>query len=317
MAVFRSRIRRLHLPAMVGSFVLAILLWLYVQLQQNFVYRMQIPIVLTNIKEGKTLKQPVPPIMIIQINGPGTALMALRLLLRSQVKFYLNLETINEYWKCPTNNYLNWVSLPQGLEQLRIQRIIYPDSITVILDAIGQIRVPVKGDSIKVITKSGYIHISPIVFKPDSVVITGPASLLKDIKTITTVPHAFVDRDRDFSATIPLTSPSPQIYCSPEDITASVIIQRIGEQLFKNIPVTVTGVPRGVNLRVEPENATITVHGGERFLQNLGEQDITSYIPYQQQWRRKHSYRLPVQITYPKNVLYYEVLPTIFTVTIE
>lgn len=317
MVMLRSWIRRLHLPAMAGSFILAVLLWLYVQLQQDYVYRMQIPIVLTNIKEGKILKQPVPPIMIIQMNGPGTALIALRLLLHSQVKFYLNLETINEYWKCPTNNYINWVSLPRGLEHLRVQRVIYPDTVIVMLDAIGQSRIPVKGDSIKITARSGYTQIGAVVFKPDSVSLSGPASLLKDIKNITTVSRVFADRDHDFSVTVPLSFPSSSIRYSSEEVNAAAVIQRIGERTFKNIPVTVTNVPKGIHVRVNPENATITVNGGERFVQSIGEQDITAYIPYQQQWRRKRNYQIPVQITCPKNVLYFNVFPSVFTIMIE
>ena len=94
---------------------------------------MNIPIVRVHLKEDRALKYEIPKYVTMAFEGKGSSLMGLHLLWKSDIKFILDLSTINYNWECQLNNYLNWVRLPPGYENIK-KKILQPEVITIELD---------------------------------------------------------------------------------------------------------------------------------------------------------------------------------------
>ncbi len=310
--------RRLNITGLIGSCIAASILWLYVQLSASYEYRMDIPLRADNIREGKILKRPVPPTIKVQIQGPGLLIMALRLLWSSDMYFAMDLSTINEYWKCPANSYMHWINVPPEVEQITIQHIVSPDTIYIELDDKGERKVPVVSDNIAISPESGYMRHGPVVFKPESVLVAGPQSILRDIKAVQTARLSLIRGAGTHSQPVLLEKhPNPQISYSPEEVTAVFALERIGERSFDGIPVAAVGLPPRVRVRIEPETVRVVMRAGEDFLKKLDPAKISATIQYRNTWRRNASYQLPVQITSPGNLVYCEAIPGVLTVSIE
>jgi len=311
------RIFAIPFRALFGSLSLAIFLWVFVKLSVSYEYEFQIPIVPLNIREGKALSQEIPETAEIVLEGKGSTLMALRWFWGSEIQFNLNLITIQSFWDCPTEKYASWISIPPGYE-VTLKNINYPDTIRVRLENKLEKWCTISTDSIKVVPLEGYVQVGGIQFDPDSVLISGPQSIVHKISTIATEPQSFLSVKDDISKTLDLQKPrTGLITYDIEKTNLSVEIQKLGETILENIEIQVENVPRGYTVSVLPPHIEIYVRGGVKYLQSLKSTDFTVFVNFRNRWKHQQQYREKAEILYPENIVAYEVMPDSITVMVE
>ena len=317
MKIFVQRIKSIRVKTLLISIIVAIFLWMYVKLGDTYKYSLDIPVEPVNVKPGKTVKNELPQNITILVEGKGSSLMGLLLFWKSDIKFPLDLSTIEYFWDCELNNYLNWIKLPPGYEKVVIKEITKPEFVTIELDKLLEKKVPLEPEEITVIPSEHYVQVGKIQFMPDSILISGPASKISKIDRIVTETLKYKNKKKPFEDYALIKKEYEGLFTySLEEVNFRVDVQVLGERVLEAVDVVVTDIPAGYKVRVEPGTVNVKIRGGINFINSISKNDITVEIPWKKEWRRLREYREKLVIWHPEDIISYDELPKIFTVII-
>jgi YbbR domain-containing protein len=194
--------------------------------------------------------------------------------------------------------------------------IMEPDSIIIQLDRFEVKRVPIS-PKISFIPVDGYIQVGDVILYPDSINISGPKSLVNDIMVVYTKEMEFRNVLKKIKGKIPVLQQNSEIiHYSLKNITFETDIQRIHEDMLSGIPVTVTHIPRGINIDVVPSTLSLKLQGGVEMLKQLEKNDIQATIDFRSRTRYKYK-RIPATIKVPKEISFSDVKPKFFELVIK
>ncbi len=190
------------------AFVLSLCLWLMVNLSRDYNLSVNLPIQLGNMPEDRALTEELPEFATVSVSGEGWKL----------INIYNNPPPI---FVDVTENEINLY------DQVREQMNANPDlnvqkvqPLILSLDMEEKIskKVPVISN-LNISFEDQYDFTGDPVFEPDSVVIAGAASILRNIDGWETVEEEFDGVDENIATAIALKQPQQLISVSPAEIT--------------------------------------------------------------------------------------------------
>jgi len=290
----------------------AMIFWIYTILGNQYTYIFSVPLNVINVTEGKTLKEPVAERVQAEFTGKGSDLVFLFLTTTSAFRFDLDLHTIKYFFNFNLMDYFNKhpenVITPPSLE-IKFNKIVSPDSITIELDTENTRKIPVE-PKIFIDTEPGYIKTAPLQIEPDFVEITGPNFYVKQIDRVFT--ESLVRENVNLTLEMDLNLDVPQnttVQYSTKKVHIRQQVEQIGEKIIKDIPVSVINIDDGLNVEVMPEFVSLKVSGGLSHLTELNISDFKIIFDYQKSWQAGESYYTP-EIQKPKEVVdIIEVIP--------
>ncbi len=296
---------------------LAGLLWLYVALNETYSDEIECLIVPINIQQGKTVASLLPETITLNISGRGVDLMWLHLFWKSDLRFNLDLETITSYFNLTLANYLSWIEVPRGFDDaIVVNNIVYPENIIVELDFLDSVRVSVSDRNIAFSVTEGYIQVGDILFRPDSVTVSGPRRELREIADIPTV--ILTVEDEEFSEEIDLEYPDNRLVVySQKSVNATANIQKIGEMVLDNVPIIVIRNPSSYLIEFRPSTVSLRVTGGVEYIKELTEDDFTPTVVFDRSWVRGGEYYAQVSLELPEKILDHDITPLNVTVEVH
>lgn len=178
---------------------LAVLIWFFVVTENDYEYMVDVPVNVLNLPDGKVILNDIPRTSKIKVQGSGKALIALSVGGGARVALDISeVEKSKNFILTPKDIFFSRAS-----GSIRAKEIISPDSITVTVDNFKGKRVPIV-PKIKVITAPGYTVVGEIELNPDSVLITGPESLVSGVNELYTQGAEHTDLRFDLKELIPL-----------------------------------------------------------------------------------------------------------------
>lgn len=296
-----------------GAVILALFLWLYVALSQTFTDDIDFKVAPVNIIQGKTVANKLPDKVLVSVTGKGIDLLWLHLFWKSELRIELDFGGIQRYLalNMSDNKYLDDLKLPRGFETLlKVQNIVSPDTITVVIEDLVTRKIPVNDKNIKIIPEVGYIVVGNLRFEPDSVSVSGAKSQVEEILYIFTEVKSFSGKKKDFSEVIKLENNQDILYgISVREVSFSADIQKIGEVVIPNISVQINGRPASRMVEIIPSIIDVTLTGGADFLSELKPEDITAVVEFERSWERWGRYNAEVSIIAPEGILSYKISP--------
>jgi len=301
----------LNLKIKVGSFIFALLLWLFVVINNTYNYNVEVPIDIENLKQGKIIAREIPEKIVVNFHGKGIYLLAMKYLKSSNARFRLDLSTINRFWNCPVSDYLSWIILPRGLRgEIQVREVVSPDTIRIVLDDKAEKQVPVDCSDISIQPKTGYVLVGPPDAIPDSVTVSGPERIVSHISAVSVKPYKFDNKSNDFSAEIELKKPESELVTLKEEkIRLFAEIQKLGEKVIDNVEVKVKNVPVGIEVIVEPSVINLKIIGGVTIIGEIDYEHIEVYVNYPQELRESNSTLVRVNVEVPEKITSYEPTP--------
>jgi YbbR domain-containing protein len=163
----------------------------------------------------------------------------------------------------------------------------------------------------------GYVQIGAVRMEPDSVLVSGPESLIADIHEISTTVKRFENLIREVKGHVELEPPPWEtVHYTAGRVRFEADIQRLGERVLKNLPIQVTHVPANIKeVKVVPSTLTMTVRGGVKILAQLKPEDIKVTIDYRTQ--RRVPKRAKAVINIQENLDFTDVRPQFFELVVE
>ncbi|MFQ5754202.1 MAG: YbbR-like domain-containing protein [bacterium] len=293
-------------------FFFAIFIWFFVITENDFEHVIEVPITPVNISESKVILNKFPKKAKVKIKGSGKDLIALSVSRGARLELDLSdVENSKTYQLEPENVFLS-----QRMGSIITEEIITPDSVTILLDDFKIKKIPIY-PKIKPIPAPGYTSVGELQITPDSILISGPKSLVTKIDKIFTKEEEFSDLRFDFKKNIFLAPlPSDQVTAERSQVEIYLNIQKLLEVTLNEVPVEVRNAPKNMIVNVVPSTLSLVLEGGADLLTHVSRKDIIAYIDYARVRNLPGNEFLAV-IERPPGVSYRDVKPKTFKLVFE
>lgn len=261
---------------LINTFIFSVLIWAYVNLNLTYTIETTIPL---KLKSGKSqgISNEIPNTLDVVFKGKGWGLM--KILLSKNLVYYVDLTSFKKDTRVDLmQNTGEIVNLPSDV----VVQSVNPGFIDVTFDNTITKMVKVRNNT-SVITKDGYTIIGGVKITPDSVKITGAASVVMKIKYVQTENIVFRDINSNISKDVRLIdSLGNQVKIEPTVVNVSYKLELSAEKTFEDIDVNVYGVPIDKDVLIIPPKISISLRGGVEELSKLTAKDIKIGINFKQ-----------------------------------
>jgi hypothetical protein len=194
--------------------------------------------------------------------------------------------------------------------------VTQPETIFVRWDRLAARRVPVSAP-LTFNPSDGYVSVGGVRLEPDSVRVTGPASIVDTIGAVFTEARVFGALVKPLHGkALLMPPPAAMVSYSEETVRFRIDVQRLGEKEIRGVPIVLTNVPEGFTAEVAPPELSLKVQGGVDVLASLGIEDVSATIDV------KAAGALPrrsvaATIRIPGDAVFSDVEPKVFELTVR
>jgi len=257
------------------SIVFSIILWGTIALSEDYYSNIEIPLRITDFPVGYTIATDVPKNMTIKLKGSGWKLFSLNA--GQDVNYNVSVNGDSGLINITLLEYLTdnrWV-----ISELEVIDII-PASLTISVERIIEKKVPIVSN-LNLDFKAGYGLATNIELNPDSMMVSGPVSVVKNLKELRTKELLLSSLDKKVVQQIGFINLPGTIY-GTDFVTVTIDIQRVVDKQFDDINVNVLDVPRNRDVVLLPNKVSIGVRGGIDILGKLNKDQFEAFVFYRQ-----------------------------------
>ena len=227
---------------------IAFVFWIATKMSKNYETDIQISLQFTPPSKNDILTKTPPQKLDVTLKSTGWNLMSQSLKRKKPILNYtLSSDTLQEFrLQQLTRDIKN--ELRSGVQISTIT----PEYIPLILDERVQKRIPIVINS-HVSVASQYLQSAPISIRPDTILIKGPASVLRKINQWQTAPLTFDQlktRQTDGITLRPYSN--GQVVFEPQKITYDIIVEQLTERII-DVPIVIIGEPQD-SIRIFPNS---------------------------------------------------------------
>ncbi len=286
---------RKKLNIFIASIIFAVILWGSISLSDIFYTNVDVKLAITNLPSGYTTVSPLTEKIQLRVKGKGCRLVSINVCPETEFKVSAGSDSgshnLNLYSYLESNRWL--------LSDVEIINI-FPDSIAFFVERAISKKIPVIS-GLELEFKPGYGLASDIIFKPDSVIVSGPVSLLRNMNEIKSANKLLSQLDSKTETEISLPKMNGFEY-SESLIDVTLDIQRIVDKQFDNIPVEVLDIPPTKEVVLLPNKIGFNVRGGIEILGKLKPDQFRAFVRYQSLVQDTTGSVTPI-LELPKNVI--------------
>ena len=227
------------------AFLLALGFWFLVNLSRTFNITVNVPIEAGTVPENKALIEPLPDFASVSVSGEGWSL----------INFYNKPPVINIDIQDSQVNLFDQArermnALPE-VEVLKVQ----PNVLSITLE--DEITIPKKVNSrLSLSFKKQFGLLDSLKMYPDSVLISGAASIVERIETIQTKQISLSNVNEDIRMTVQLEKPESLIELNRETVQVTGNVAEFTEGEIR-VRVQITDTPSNMNVNFSPSIVTI------------------------------------------------------------
>ena len=253
------KIERSQLPIFFFLIGLSAVFWVLTVLSKEYTATISSPVVFENYPTDKLLVEENDVVLQMQVKAPGFALLA------HQFKFFstvpLNVDNFMTKRKGKSWEYF-WIgdqslsevqeALPTNMQLLHVQ----PNRIDLMFGEKAQKVIPISLKS-DVSFERLFRQKGEIQLQPDHITVSGPKTVVEAIESISTQELNLLSLAKSAQGNIRLEEPKHQeLTYSHQEIVYVVSVEQFTEGKAM-IPIQVSGVPRGYELKLFPEEVSV------------------------------------------------------------
>ncbi|CAM1367845.1 conserved protein of unknown function [Tenacibaculum soleae] len=296
--------KKLNIPKTFFGFLLAsVFFWLLINLSKEYTTEITIDTVYTNLPVDKTIiATPIKKIILL-VKGSGFKLISTNL---TSNALRLDLKKINK--KKATDYYFLTKKiqteiqdqLKSGIKLISTKR----DTIPLKIGTLHSKKVPIKTD-LDITFQLGHDLAKPINLNPDSVLISGEQSLLKEINFLNL--QSIKLENVSESTTINTTINVPKnIKATISNVKVNIIVDKFTEGETE-IPILIKNAPKGIN--IFPKKVKITYKVGLKNFNKVNPSLFKVVCDYNQVKNNEASFLTPKIVEAPNFVTQIRVSP--------
>ena len=257
----------------IAAILFSFILWGSISLSDFYYTDIELKLVLTEFPYGYTSGSKIPDNISLRVKGRGWRLVSLNIGAESDFRVSVNGDSGQKVIGIASNLTNNrWI-----LSELEIIDIA-PDTIVCNIEKIVSRKLPVV-PQLNLDFKPGYGLASEIIYSPDSILISGPAGIVRNMEQIQTQEIELASLDSKIQKIALLPTLRGFTYSS-QSVKVSLDIQRIIDRQIDDIEVEVLDVPLDKEVLLFPNRIGCSVRGGIEVLGRLSRENFKSYVYY-------------------------------------
>jgi YbbR domain-containing protein len=265
--------KRIHI--IVATTLFALLLWISVNMSNEYHIAINVPIVIENLPASKAIATPFPRSVQLKLRGNGWRGAAL--MLGADPRCIVDMSSLPPNKRgLALNDIVDRISLSSEIQPIDMK----PESFLIALDDYAQKRVPV---TLQASTefRLGYGQVGPIIIVPESITIGGASTLLSTVPSWPTAYTTFADLKSAVDTEVPLVdSASHYLTLYPQAVRVRIDVQQFAEKSITGLPVETRMVPYHKEVILIPPKIDIIVRGGIQQLTTLSSDSFHVTIEY-------------------------------------
>ena len=277
------------------------MLWIFVSLSGEYFYSVKLPINFSDVPNGFAVSNYSDKEISLSLKGQGWQLA--QITFGSQPEFIVNVDhSVGEH-KVLLRNALDqnrWLSSAVQINEFS------PEEIKYRIEEIATKKVPVV-PNLSLKFKEGFGLVENVIVQPDSVLISGPKSLIQGIGLVNTIHKEFNSIDDGITENI-LLEKIDNISLAEDQVKIDFDVQKIVDKEFLGIVVEVNNIPPSKNLTVYPEKVSVILRGGINLLGKLNSSEIKVSVNFNQAIKDTLGYLVPT-VTIPKFTKFVDTKP--------
>ena len=184
---------------------------------------------------------------------------------------------------------------------------INPDTLFLIMDQLMDRKVPVllNGD---IGFEKQFILADSVRFSPDSVTVTGPASIVDTISAVYSK-HLVIDKLKEnYSKKVSLEK-YPSVKVSHNEVIITILVEPFSEKSF-SVPIMVSGLPDSLRMKTFPSSVEVTFRAGMSQFETISPDDFRALVDAGEVLKSDRPSRLRVRFDkVPGNIQSYDFSP--------
>lgn len=290
------------------SLILALCLWLMVNLSVDYNLNIDIPIQIRSVPTDKALVEELPETATVSVSAEGWQL----------INLYSNPPSINIDVNKSEVNLYDQAQQQMNAFGVEIQTI-QPSILTVELEDRVSKKVPVRS-SVELSFAQQFGMVDSARIKPDSISINGAASLIEEIEEWSTDSVHIGHISGDLSRRIPLQQPGELIQLSQSEVIYEINVAQFTEGEVK-VDVSTRNFPQDRMISFSPPSITIRYDIPiEEYNDVQDESPFNAYIDYSQIMEDSSGfvtpqieqavddYHIKVRSFHPRRIAYFTIL---------
>ncbi|MFZ4619916.1 MAG: YbbR-like domain-containing protein [Bacteroidota bacterium] len=257
------------------SLTCSFLLWIAINLNNQFQVSINIPIRVQNLASDQAIASPLPKNLIVAIKGPGWQIINTTFF--HSPRFIIDFNDLHKRGMIYTSKELmDHSNLGRSVTILAS----YPEKIELRLEERISRNIPIK-PIVDVAFRDGFGIVGSIRIKPESVTVTGARSLINNFHEWHT--NKITLRDLNMSISIVGNLEDTLNFELSRSITSAAIyfdVQPIAERTISDIPIEIVQVPDNKQVVLIPPKTAIIIRSGVNNIANLSSKDFHAFIDY-------------------------------------
>jgi len=263
------------IPIIIISVIFSIIVWGTISLSSEYYSNIEVPLRIINFPQGYTTSSELPKKVTVKLKGEGWKLFTLNI--GKEVTYDVSVKGDSGFKEIKIADYLSdnrWI-----VSELAVIDII-PGKISCLIERKIKKNIAITAD-IKLDFKAGFGLSKQITLEPDSVMVEGPQSLLKNLSEVKTKEVKLSSLDKRTIKNIGFAE-LPGTDFGTNFVTITLEVQRIVDKQFDDITVEVLDVPPGRNVVLLPNKISCSVRGGIEILGKLEKKQFNAFIHYRE-----------------------------------
>lgn len=257
----------------VFSLFFSIVIWVSVTLSEQFFSSIELNVKVVNQPEGYTCGAVEPKTVNVKIKAKGWQI--LTYYLGQQNSFLISADNDSGKINFDPNKAISenvWLSA--GMNVLEIT----PRNISFRVEKLIYKKLAITADT-DLSFADGYNLATPISISPDSIIVSGPSSILNKLTSIKTKLVSLSELDSRMKVPAEIEELSGFNF-ERSRVELSFDVQRIVEKPFDKIKVNITDIPRDRDVVLMPNTIDISLRGGINLLGRINSDQIIATINY-------------------------------------
>ncbi len=292
----------------IGFLLASVLIWCLNTLSKDYVTTLPFLVEFSNVPNGKFLKKASIKKIDVIIKSTGFNIIKSKF---SSKKLNINVDNLtrkhsNKYYFLLRNKLNN---IKNQFSSVVSVQYIAQDTIFIELESLVSKKIPVKAN-LDISYSTGYDISNPIEIKPDSLIITGPSSQIKNINDITLETLKLENVKSDFSNKTNIILPKifENITINKLKVTIKGKVNKFTEGVFE-IPFKVINVPTDVKLNIIDNTVKVSFIVGLSNFDKINKDSFQITCDYNISKEKNLNYLLPKVSTNSKLIKSFKIKP--------
>ena len=275
--------------------IMGLLLWFHVASEKTYNHEVRLPLSEIVLEDSLTLANTPPESLSVMVSASGKRLLRQKWreygLRVNATQFAVGRHTVS---LSPSNT-----SLAASGNQVTVEGVVSPSSLTLNVDRVAQVMVPVSTEV--VIEPDEGFAVSDISDPgPPEVRVIGARSLVQQVREVSTERREISGVRNDLDLAFALVAPEGYgIQLEPDSVRVHIDVVPVKTRIFPNIPIVVYNIPPGRQVKIHPQVIDIELTGPPEDIDLLNRNALVASVDYRN--RDTTAARAPIKIDTPSN----------------